>query len=83
MDTCELLVAAVYVLAAAVVTWCVAVRCRATVADIERMCVRKGVLAWYAYRAAIVVVITGGVMHARWIALTLLGRVGTRARARR
>lgn len=72
MNTCDWLVAAMYILSAAIAMFSVSVRCRALVADVERHCLRRSVFAWYAFRAAVVVVIAGGFLHVRVIAFNLL-----------
>jgi len=77
MNKCDWLVAATYVAAATVIWFAVSVRCRATMADIERHCMRRGVAAWYAFRGASVVVIAGGLMYVRLAAAVILGHIWT------
>lgn len=67
MNTCDVLVASIYILSAAIVVYSVNVRCRADLADVERHRLRHGVLQWYAFRAAGVVVLLGGFMHGRYL----------------
>jgi hypothetical protein len=78
MNRCDWLLAASYVMAACIVIFSVNVRCKATMNDIERFCMKRGLLMWYAYRAAGVVVIAGGVMHGRLAVGELLKAVARR-----
>lgn len=78
MNTCDWLVAAMYIVAASIATFSVSVRCKALVADVERYCLRRSVFAWYTFRAAVVVVIAGGFLHMRVIAFDLLRAAGSR-----
>lgn len=71
MNACELIVATIYVLAASIVVYSVNVKCRADIVDVERHSLRNGVVQWYAFRIAGVVVIFGGLMHGRYV----VGRV--------
>lgn len=65
---CELLVTTVYVLAAAAALFAIRVRCNAHVLDVERHCLRSGLLWWYGVKLAATVVVVGGLLHARTLA---------------
>jgi len=76
-NACDWLVAATYVVAAAVLAFAVTVRMRSTMEDVERHCTRS-VLAWYAFRSAAVVVVLGGLLHGRMIAFRALQAVAAK-----
>jgi hypothetical protein len=67
MDACDVLVALIYIVSALIVVYSVNIKCRADIADVERHTLRNGVLHWYVFRIAGVVVIFGGLMHGRYI----------------
>ena len=79
MNACDWLVTCIYICACAIVMFCVHIRCRATMLDIERYSVKRGIIAWYLIRTAGVIVIAGGVMHARMAAGQLISKYLFRA----
>lgn len=82
MDACEVLVACIYIVAASIVVYSVNVKCKADIADVERHSLRNGVLHWYAFRVAGVIVIFGGLMHGRYVVGRTLDAMFFKARGR-
>ena len=79
LDLCEALVTLMYVVAALAVMFGIHVRCRATVEDVERHCLKQGKQNWYTFKVASVVVLVGGAMHARRLILLLIDHAIKRA----
>lgn len=73
MNACELLVTLMYVIAAATAMFSIHIRCKATVEDIERHCLKQGKASWYMFRIVSVVVLLGGAMHARQLVAMITG----------
>lgn len=67
MNVCELLVASIYIIAASIVVYSINIKCKADIVDVERHSLRNGVVHWYMFRIAGVVVIFGGLMHGRYV----------------
>lgn len=67
MDVCELLVASIYIVAGLIVVYSVNIKCKADIADVERHSLRNGVVHWYLFRIAGVIVIFGGLMQGRHV----------------
>jgi TRAP-type mannitol/chloroaromatic compound transport system permease small subunit len=67
MNDCDLLVACIYIVSACIVVYSVNVKCRADIADVERHSLKNGVVRWYVFRIAAVVVIFGALMHGRYV----------------
>lgn len=78
MNACELLVTLMYVLAAATAMFSIHIRCKATVEDIERHCLKQGKANWYVFRIVSVVVLIGGAMHARQLVAMITGSILSR-----
>lgn len=67
MNECDVLVTSIYILAAATVLYSVNVKCKSDMVDVERHSLRNGVIQWYMFRIAGVIVIFGGLMHGRYL----------------
>lgn len=67
MDECDVLVACIYIVSACIVMYSVNVKCRADMADVERHSLQNGVVHWYVFRIAGVVVTFGALMHGRYV----------------
>lgn len=67
MNACELIIALIYIVAASIVVYSINVKCKADIVDVERHSLQTGVVQWYVFRIAGVVVIFGGLMHGRYV----------------
>lgn len=72
---CDVLVTLTYIVAACTAMLAIHYRCKATVEDVERHCIRQGNWSWYAFKVGYVVVLVGGAMHLRHAVTALLERV--------